>query len=69
MNALLEVKNLHTYFYQDTGISRAVEGASFDIRKGETVALVGESGCGKTVTALSIMRLIASPPGRCPMVL
>jgi len=58
---LLEVKNLHTCFYTDTGISRAVEGASFDMRKGETLALVGESGCGKTVTALSIMRLVPGP--------
>jgi len=60
---LLEIKNLHTCFYTDTGISHAVEGASFDIRKGETLALVGESGCGKTVTALSIMRLVPAPPG------
>jgi len=63
MAALLEVKNLHTYFYTDAGVSCAVEGASFHIRKGETLALVGESGCGKTVTALSIMRLVPSPPG------
>lgn len=60
---LLEVRNLHTCFHTDTGISRAVEGASFDIRKGETLALVGESGCGKTVTALSVMRLVPAPPG------
>lgn len=59
----LEVKNLHTYFYTERGVSRAVEGVSFAIGKGETVALVGESGCGKTVTALSIMRLVPSPPG------
>jgi len=58
MGPLLEVKNLHTYFYTDAGVARAIEGASFDIQKGETVALVGESGCGKTVTALSIMQLV-----------
>ncbi|MBL7084996.1 MAG: ABC transporter ATP-binding protein [Candidatus Omnitrophica bacterium] len=61
MENLLEVKNLHTYFYTDQGVSRAVEGASFDIRKAETLGLVGESGCGKTVTALSIMRLVPKP--------
>lgn len=61
MSALLEIKNLHTYFYTDSGTSRAVEGVSFNIPKGETVALVGESGCGKTVTALSIMRLVPTP--------
>jgi len=64
MVSLLEVKNLHTYFYTDSGISRAVEGASFNIQKGETKALVGESGCGKTVTALSIMRLLPQPTGK-----
>ncbi len=63
MAALLEVKNLHTYFYTDTGVSRAVEGVSFDIKKGQTLAMVGESGCGKTVTALSIMRLVPEPAG------
>ncbi len=60
----LEIKNLHTYFYTDRGEARAVEGVSFAIRKAETLALVGESGCGKTVTALSIMRLVSSPPGK-----
>lgn len=61
MSYLLEVRDLHTYFYTDTGILRAVEGASFEIQKGQTLALVGESGCGKTVTALSIMRLVPVP--------
>ncbi|GAI18341.1 unnamed protein product, partial [marine sediment metagenome] len=61
MKTLLEIKNLHTYFYTERGTSRAVEGVSFNIPKGETVALVGESGCGKTVTALSIMRLVPTP--------
>lgn len=64
MENILEVKDLHTYFYADTGISRAVEGVSFYVRKGETLALVGESGCGKTVTMLSIMRLVQEPPGK-----
>lgn len=58
MTNLLEVTNLHTYFYTDAGISRAAEGVSFDMRQGETLALVGESGCGKTVTALTILRLL-----------
>jgi len=61
---LLQVKDLRTYFYTDQGVLRAVDGVSWSIRRGETLALVGESGCGKTVTALSIMRLIPSPPGR-----
>ncbi|MFH1246079.1 MAG: ABC transporter ATP-binding protein [Candidatus Omnitrophota bacterium] len=60
MEPLLAVTNLHTYFYTDAGVSRAAEGVSFAVYPGETLALVGESGCGKTVTALSIMRLL--PP-------
>ncbi|UCB56647.1 MAG: ABC transporter ATP-binding protein [Candidatus Omnitrophota bacterium] len=63
MERLLEIKDLHTYFYTDTGISRAVEGVSFNIRRAETLGLVGESGCGKTVSALSVMRLVPSPAG------
>ena len=58
---LLSIENLRTYFYTDAGIARAVDGVSFDIAAGETVGLVGESGCGKSVTALSILRLIGSP--------
>jgi peptide/nickel transport system ATP-binding protein len=58
---LLSIENLRTYFYTDAGIARAVDGVSFDIGAGETVGVVGESGCGKSVTALSILRLIASP--------
>ncbi|MEA3361336.1 MAG: ABC transporter ATP-binding protein [Thermodesulfobacteriota bacterium] len=61
---LLEVKNLKTYFYTDEGVARAVDGMDFVIRKGETLGMIGESGCGKSVSALSIMQLVASPPGR-----
>ena len=64
MSALLEVRNLRTSFLTSTGVVRAVDGVSWDIREGETVALVGESGCGKSVSALSIMRLVAPPAGR-----
>ena len=61
---LLEVRDLHTAFHTETGVARAVDGVSFAIDSSQVVALVGESGCGKSVTALSIMRLIDSPPGR-----
>ena len=64
MAKLLEVKNLRTYFFTDEGVVRAVDGVMWDIDEGETLALVGESGCGKSVTALSILRLIPNPPGR-----
>ncbi|MEP6494013.1 MAG: ABC transporter ATP-binding protein [bacterium] len=60
---LLRVRDLRTYFYTENGVARAVDGVSFDIGAGETVGLVGESGCGKSVTALSLLRLIR-PPGR-----
>jgi peptide/nickel transport system ATP-binding protein len=58
---LLELDNLHTYFYTDTGVARSVDGVSFHVNAGETVGVVGESGCGKSVTALSILRLVRSP--------
>jgi len=61
---LLEVEDLRTYFYTDEGVVKSVDGVSFEIKKGETFGLVGESGCGKSVTALSIMKLIPDPPGK-----
>jgi oligopeptide/dipeptide ABC transporter ATP-binding protein len=61
---LLEVSNLKTHFFTDDGVVKAVDGVSFSIKKGETFGLVGESGCGKSVTALSIIRLIPDPPGK-----
>ena len=61
---LLEVKNLKTYFFTRTGVVKAVDDVSFTIKSGQTLGIVGESGCGKSVTALSIMRLVASPPGK-----
>jgi oligopeptide/dipeptide ABC transporter ATP-binding protein len=64
MATLLEVRNLRTTFATSGGAVRAVDGVSWDIREGETVALVGESGCGKSVSALSVMRLVAEPAGR-----
>src|SRR2546425_6167797 len=63
MSHLLEVRNLHTQFQTREGLVRAVDGVSFHLDRGELLGLVGESGCGKSITALSIMRLIA-PPGR-----
>ena len=62
--AALEVNGLKTYFFTREGVVRAVEDVSFSVARGETLAIVGESGCGKSMTALSIMRLIPDPPGR-----
>ena len=61
---LLEIKGLKTHFFTEEGVVRAVDGVDLHIAKGETLGVVGESGCGKTVTALSVMKLIAMPPGR-----
>lgn len=61
---ILSVENLSTHFYTEDGVAKAVQDVSFSVKKGGTFALVGESGCGKSVTALSIMRLIPSPPGK-----
>ena len=61
---LLDIRNLKTYFFVRAGVAKAVDGVDLTIRTGETLALVGESGCGKSVTAYSILRLIPSPPGK-----
>ena len=61
---LLEVKNLSTHFFTADGVVHAVDDVSFELDYGETLGLVGESGCGKSVTALSLTRLIPNPPGR-----
>ena len=62
--ALLEIEGLKTQFFTSAGTVRAVDGVDYTVEEGETVAVVGESGCGKSVTALSIMRLVADPPGK-----
>jgi peptide/nickel transport system ATP-binding protein/oligopeptide transport system ATP-binding protein len=61
---LLKMRGLHTYFFTDEGVAKAVDGVDLELEDGGTIGLVGESGCGKTVTALSIMRLIPDPPGK-----
>ena len=64
MEKLLEVKGLKTHFFTSGGVVKAVDGISYDVAPGETVAVVGESGCGKSVGAMSILRLIPDPPGK-----
>ena len=61
---LLEVKNLKTYFYTDDGVVKSVDGVSFSVEKGKTLGIVGESGCGQSITSLSIMQLVETPPGK-----
>ncbi len=61
---ILEIKNLKTYFYTEEGTIPAVDGLDLTLHKGETLAIVGESGCGKSVTSLSVLRIFASPPGK-----
>ena len=61
---MLQVKNLKTYYYTEEGVVPAVDGLDFEVEQGETFAIVGESGCGKSVTSLSILGLIPSPPGK-----
>ena len=63
-NFLLQIRNLHTYFFTDEGVAKAVDGVDLELEAGGTLGVVGESGCGKSVTALSIMRLIPEPPGK-----
>src|SRR5262245_32604916 len=62
--ALLEVENLQTHFRTPDGVNRAVDGISFHVNEGETLAVVGESGCGKSVTAMSFLRLVPEPPAK-----
>src|SRR6195256_5590064 len=63
-DTVLDVKNLQTVFFTNSGLFKAVDDVSFSVRRGEPLAIVGESGCGKSVSALSIMRLVPDPPGR-----
>ena len=61
---LLDLRDLKTYFFTSDGVAKAVDGVSYQLHRGETLGVVGESGCGKSVTALSILRLVPDPPGR-----
>src|ERR671923_2383354 len=63
-DVVLEVEDLHTYFFTRMGVVKAVDGVSFSLRQGETLGIVGESGCGKTMTALSLLRLVPQPAAR-----
>ena len=62
--SLLTVQDLRTYFFTDQGVAKAVDGVSFEVNEGETLGIVGESGCGKTVTSLSVLGLLPEPPAR-----
>ena len=61
---LLEVKNLTTHFFTQDGVVKAVDGITYNVHEGEVVGIVGESGCGKSVGAMSVMKIIPNPPGR-----
>ena len=61
---VLQIEDLQTHFFTPVGVVRAVDGVSYTLKSGETLGVVGESGCGKSVSALSILRLVANPPGR-----
>ena len=61
---VLEIENLQAHFFTAADVIRVVDGVSYTVRSGEILGMVGESGCGKSVTALSILRLVANPPGR-----
>ena len=63
-DTLLSIRNLKTYFFTYEGVVKALENVNLDIYPGETFGLIGETGCGKSVTALSVMRLIPEPPGK-----
>ena len=64
MDNVLEIRDLATHFYTHDGVVKAVDGVNYEVREGETLGVVGESGCGKSVSALSVMRLVADPPGK-----
>jgi oligopeptide/dipeptide ABC transporter ATP-binding protein len=64
IKSLLQIEDLQTHFFTPAGVVRAVDGVSYEVRPGETLGVVGESGCGKSVTALSVLRLVADPPGK-----
>src|SRR5208282_2961996 len=64
MSVLLKVENLQTQFMTERGLVKAVDGVSYDIHEGEIIGLVGESGCGKSVSQLSLLQLIPTPPGK-----
>ena len=66
--SLLDVKDLKTYFYTDSGVAKAVDGVTFSVDKGKVLGIVGESGCGKSVTSLSIMRLVDPVTGKDPAI-